>query len=197
MHNSLKLTDTATYGTWHAFCQSPCVILSRVIGLVLLTTSMTLTDYRSRAGAPRAVTGTSVLAPSFTAHKPIGLPLVSDYRSVPALRDIHFGLGKATIRPDDVPILDANATWLRANPAYLLLIEGHSDSRGATNRKNELNMDLAERRAHAAMTYLVARSIDPSRITTLSYGEERPQCTEESERCWKENRRARFLVKPR
>lgn len=164
-----------------------------MIGLVLFTVGMTFTADGPRAGA----TGASVRAQSPAAEKPIGLPPPRDYRALPALRDIHFELGKASIRPDDVPVLDANATWLRANPAYLLLIEGHSDSRGATNRKNELNMDLAERRAHAAMTYLVARGIEPSRITILSYGEERPQCTDATERCWKENRRARFLVKPR
>jgi peptidoglycan-associated lipoprotein len=166
---------------WHGVCQTPRVTLPRVIGLVFLTVA----------------TSASVLALEPAGDKPIGLPPARDYRVMPPLRDIHFELGKATIRPDDVPILDANATWLRANPSYLLLIEGHSDSRGTTNRKNELNMDLAERRAHAAMTYLVARGIDPRRITILSYGEERPQCTEETERCWGENRRARFLVKPR
>ena len=116
---------------------------------------------------------------------------------MPQLRDIYFDVGTAEIRPGDTKILDANAAWLRANPTYLVLIEGHADSRGATNRKNELNMDLAERRAQAAMKYLVAHGVDPSRITILSYGEERPQCAEASERCWRLNRRSRFLVKPR
>ena len=166
--------------------------VSRVIGLVLLTAFVTLTGYRPPGGpTPLAIGGAESVG------KPIGLPRVRDYQSVKALRDIHFDFGKATIRPDDEEILDANAAWLRANPAYLLLIEGHSDTRGVTDRKNELNMDLAERRAHAAMTYLVARGIHPGRITILSYGEERPQCAEETERCWRENRRARFLVKPR
>jgi peptidoglycan-associated lipoprotein len=58
-------------------------------------------------------------------------------------------------------------------------------------------MDLGEQRAQAAMNYLVARGVEPSRITLLSYGEERPQCAEESERCRGQNRRSRFLVKPR
>jgi peptidoglycan-associated lipoprotein len=129
--------------------------------------------------------------------KPIGLPRVLDYAPTPALRDVHFDSGEATIRPDAAKILDANAAWLRANPSYLVLIEGHSDNRGAAGRKNEMNMDLGERRAHAALTYLVARGVQPSRITILSYGEERPQCAEETERCWRQNRRAHFLVKPR
>jgi peptidoglycan-associated lipoprotein len=130
-------------------------------------------------------------------EQPIGLPRVRDYERIPELRDIYFDVGAATIRPRDLKILEANAAWLRANPGYLVLIEGHCDAQGATSRKNEFNMNLGERRAQAAMNYLVAEGVQPSRITILSYGEERPQCSEESERCWSQNRRSRFLVKPR
>jgi peptidoglycan-associated lipoprotein len=137
------------------------------------------------------------VAPAPAPEQPIGLPRVRDYEPIPELRDIYFDFGKAVIRPDDVKILDANAAWLRVNPGHLVLIEGHCDNRGATNRKNEFNMDLGERRAQAAMNHLIAQGVHPSRITILSYGEERPQCTEGSERCWSQNRRSRFLVKPR
>jgi peptidoglycan-associated lipoprotein len=132
-----------------------------------------------------------------TADQPIGLPRVSDYEPTPELRDIRFDFDSAAIRPGDVKILDANAAWLRAHPQLLVLIEGHCDNRGATSRKNDFNVDLGERRAQAAMNHLVAQGVQASRITILSYGEERPQCTEESERCWSQNRRSRFLVKPR
>jgi peptidoglycan-associated lipoprotein len=128
---------------------------------------------------------------------PVGLPRAKDYEPTPELRDVHFEFGSAAVRPDDVKILDANAAWLRANPGHLVLIEGHCDNRGAASKKNEFNMDLGEQRAQAAMSHLIARGIPPGRITTLSYGEERPQCTEASERCWSQNRRSRFLVKPR
>jgi peptidoglycan-associated lipoprotein len=128
--------------------------------------------------------------------EPVGLPRRRDYERISELADIYFEFGKSVIRPGDVKILDANAAWLRANPGHLVLIEGHSDNRGATNRKNELNMDLGERRAQAAMNHLIARGVEASRITILSYGEERPQCAEQSERCWSQNRRSRFLVKP-
>jgi len=137
------------------------------------------------------------VAPAPAPEQPIGLPRVRDYEPIPELRDIYFDLGKAMIRPGDVKILDANAAWLRVNPGHLVLIEGHCDNRGATNKKNELNMDLGERRAQAAMNHLIAQGVHPSRITILSYGEERPQCTEESKQCWSQNRRSRFLVKPR
>jgi len=140
---------------------------------------------------------TAPLTPSPAPDRPVGLPRTRDYEPISELRDIHFDFGKAMIRPEDVKVLDVNAAWLRAHPSHLVLIEGHTDNRGTTSNKNEFNMDLGERRAQAAMMYLVAHGIDQSRITILSYGEERPKCTEQNERCWSENRRLRFLVKPR
>ncbi|MGH7308134.1 MAG: OmpA family protein [Candidatus Rokuibacteriota bacterium] len=138
----------------------------------------------------------SVLAQA-AREAPIGLPRVQEYRAIPKLRDIYFDFGRAVIRPADARVLDANAMWLRANPDQLLLIEGHCDSQGLTTSKNELNMALGEQRAQAAMDYLVAQGVQRDRITVLSYGEERPRCPEQSERCWSQNRRSRFLVKPR
>jgi peptidoglycan-associated lipoprotein len=146
---------------------------------------------------PILAAGRPALAQAPTADQPIGLPRLSDYEPIRELRDIHFDFGEATIRPGDVKILDANAAWLRAHPQQLLLIEGHCDNRGTTSRKNDFNVDLGEQRAQAAMNHLVAQGVESSRITILSYGEERPQCTEASERCWSQNRRSRFLVKPR
>ena len=110
-----------------------------------------------------------------------------------ALADVHFDFDKAVIRSGDVKILDASAGWLKANPEQLLLIEGHCDERGT----NEYNLALGERRAKAAMSYLVSRGVQASRITLISYGKERPLCTEKAERCWAQNRRDHFLVKAR
>ena len=135
-------------------------------------------------------------APPSTAA-PATPPPPSEFAESANLKDVYFDFGKAEIRPVDETILDSNAAWLRAHPDYLLLIEGHCDVRGVALRKNEFNMALGERRAEAAMKYLVARGVQPDRITILSYGEERPVCGEQSERCWRQNRRSRFLVKPR
>ena len=137
------------------------------------------------------------VTPAPAPEQPIGLPRVRNYEPIPELRDIYFDFGKTGLRPGDVKILEANAAWLRAHPGHLVLIEGHSDNRGTASRKNEVNIDLGERRAQAAMDFLISEGVHPSRITILSYGEERPLCTEESERCWSQNRRSRFLVKPR
>src|SRR5215467_15473717 len=68
------------------------------------------------------------------ADSTIGLPRARDYEPSTELRDIYFDFGKADIRPSDLTILEANAAWLRAHPSHVVLIEGHSDTRGAVDR---------------------------------------------------------------
>lgn len=132
--------------------------------------------------------GTATPAPTTTAR-----PAVQDFAAVADLTDVFFDFDKYDIRPSDAKTLDANATWLKSNPNHLVLIEGHCDERGT----NEYNLALGERRAKSTMNYLVSQGVQANRITIISYGEERPQCTEHTESCWAKNRRAHFLVKPR
>jgi peptidoglycan-associated lipoprotein len=127
-------------------------------------------------------------APSSTAR-----PAVQDFAPVRDLADVFFDFDKYDIRPSDAKTLDANANWLKSNPNHLVLIEGHCDERGT----NEYNLALGERRAKSTMNYLVSQGVQANRITIISYGEERPQCTEHTEACWAKNRRSHFLVKPR
>ena len=115
----------------------------------------------------------------------------AEFTPEPELRAIHFDFDRASVRPQDARILDANAAWLKANRRHAVLIEGHCDERGT----NEYNLALGERRAAAARDYLVAQGIDASRITLVSYGEERPECRERTATCWARNRQARFLTK--
>jgi peptidoglycan-associated lipoprotein len=138
-------------------------------------------------GASRATTGRTDSG-SGTATR----PAPRDFTAVAALKDVNFDFDKYDIRPADAKVLDANAAWLKTNARNLLLIEGHCDERGTP----EYNLVLGERRAKAAMSYLVALGIPASRISIISYGEERPLCRESGEACWAKNRRAHFLVKP-
>lgn len=126
------------------------------------------------------------------AQTPAARPAPRDYVTNPALKDINFDFDKYAIRPADAKILDANAAWLKDNARQLVLIEGHCDARGT----EEYNLALGERRAKAAMSYLVAQGIQAARISIVSYGGQRPLCREQNETCWARNRRARFLVKP-
>ena len=114
-----------------------------------------------------------------------------EYMANDALKPIHFAFDKSDIRPADAKVLDASAKWLTSNPNQLVLIEGHTDERGT----DAYNLALGDRRAKAAMNYLVAQGVQGDRITIVSFGEERPLCREKNEACWAQNRRAMFLVK--
>jgi peptidoglycan-associated lipoprotein len=131
--------------------------------------------------------------PVAAAPPPPAPPPPREYQEHDAVKPIHFDFDAVKIRPGDAKILEANAKWLIANPSYILLVEGHCDQRGT----NEYNLALGDRRAKAAMDYLVAQGVAASRITTISYGEERPICTEARESCWAQNRRDQFRVKER
>jgi hypothetical protein len=115
----------------------------RIIAIAALALAAVLTACPP-ALAQQPAPATPVV-PAASSDRPIGLPPVRDYAPIPELRDIFFDSGKQTIRPGDAKILAANAAWLRSHPDYLLLIEGHSDNRGAPAGKNESNLDLGER----------------------------------------------------
>jgi peptidoglycan-associated lipoprotein len=141
------------------------------------------------AGGAGGAAGESVRAPGVMLFPT--LPSPQDFAEAAALRDIHFDFDRAALRPEDARILDANARWLVAHAGTLVLIEGHADERGT----NEYNLALGESRARVTRDQLIARGVVASRITIVSYGEERPKCRETSEACWANNRRAHFLVK--
>ena len=106
------------------------------------------------------------------------------------LRRIFFDYDEAEIRPDQRPTLQSNAAWLREHPGVKILVEGHADERGT----REYNLALGDRRASAAKDYLSSLGIATSRIEIISYGEERPVVSGESEQSWSQNRRGDFVV---
>jgi peptidoglycan-associated lipoprotein len=121
-------------------------------------------------------------------------PRQEEFVAAPELKTVHFDFDKALLRPDAVDALTANAAWLKENVDTLVLIEGNCDEKGTA----EYNMALGDRRAKAAMDYLEANGVARDRMTTISYGKERPVCSENTtEECVKQNRRADFKVKSR
>jgi peptidoglycan-associated lipoprotein len=106
------------------------------------------------------------------------------------LKPAFFDYDRADIRPDAKDALNADGEFLRKWPTLKVTLEGHCDERGT----REYNMALGQRRAAAAKEYLVSLGIDASRLATISYGKERPFCTEHNEECWQKNRRAHFVV---
>jgi peptidoglycan-associated lipoprotein len=144
------------------------------------------------APAPPAPSPATPVTPAPAIPVPVAAPPPpSEFSENANLKDIHFDFDKYDIRPEDAKILDGNAAWLKSNQRNLVLIEGHCDERGTA----EYNLALGERRAKSTMSYLVAQGVAANRITTISYGKERPLCNEHTEACWAMNRRAHTLVK--
>jgi peptidoglycan-associated lipoprotein len=106
------------------------------------------------------------------------------------LKDVYFDFDRYDLTADARATLRANAEWLKSNPSTRVEIEGHCDERGT----NEYNLALGAKRAQAARQFLTALGVSPDRLSTISYGEELPVCRESTESCWKQNRRARFVI---
>lgn len=106
------------------------------------------------------------------------------------LKDIHFDFDKYDVRPVDEAVLKENAAFLKNNPKMKIQIEGHCDERGTV----EYNLALGERRANNTKKYLVFLGIPSDRISTISYGKERPLDKGHNEEAWARNRRAHIVV---
>jgi len=104
--------------------------------------------------------------------------------------DIYFEFDKSTLTPAAQDNLLRKAEWLRENADTTITIEGNCDERGT----NEYNLALGDRRAESAKAFLVDLGIDPARISTISYGEERPVDPRHNEEAWAKNRRDHFVV---
>lgn len=109
------------------------------------------------------------------------------------LGDVFFAFDKYDLRPDARERLEKNAEFMNSEQgrSFTFTIEGHCDERGT----NEYNLALGQQRSTSALDFLAGEmGIERSRFKTVSYGEERPFCTESTEACWQKNRRARFVI---
>jgi peptidoglycan-associated lipoprotein len=116
-----------------------------------------------------------------------------EFAAVQELTAIRFDFDKAVIRSDAADMLVGHAAWLKDHEDTAVLVEGHCDERGTA----EYNVALGDRRAKAVKDYLSLYGVAPERISTVSYGKERPICTANTDACREENRRAEFRVKSR
>jgi peptidoglycan-associated lipoprotein len=98
---------------------------------------------------------------------------------------VHFAYDEYNIEATDKAILQRQAAWLQKYPMVRVTIEGHCDERGT----REYNLALGARRANAVKDYLAGSGVSMARLDTISYGKERPICTESNESCWAQNRR--------
>ncbi len=103
---------------------------------------------------------------------------------------VFFDYDKNDLSPEARATVEALAAWLASYPATTIGIEGHCDERGT----REYNLALGERRASSIHDYLVALGVDPGRLSTISYGKERPGVLGSNEESWAQNRRGTFVV---
>ena len=103
---------------------------------------------------------------------------------------VHFAYDQYSVQDADKATLQKQATWLARYPQVRVSVEGHADERGT----REYNLALGARRANAVKEYLVSLGVSTARVETISYGKERPICTESNESCWAQNRRGVTVV---
>jgi peptidoglycan-associated lipoprotein len=147
------------------------------------TTTYTITA-TGPGGSANATATVSVAAPPPPPPPPAPEP---DFNQ--EVRDAYFDYDKADIRPDARVALSTTADFLKRAPSIKVIIEGHCDERGST----EYNLGLGDRRASAVKQYLVSLGVSADRLSTVSFGKEKPFCTEHNEACWQQNRRGHFV----
>lgn len=108
-----------------------------------------------------------------------------------ALQDIHFDLDKAVIKEKDKAVLQGIAAFMKSYPQARVQVEGNADERGTL----QYNLALGAQRASAAIAYLSALGVAETRFISISYGKEKPVCTESNEDCWHRNRHDHFVLK--
>jgi peptidoglycan-associated lipoprotein len=107
------------------------------------------------------------------------------------LRDVFFAYDSWSISEEGRQALSRNAEWMKSTPSALVKVEGHCDERGTS----AYNLVLGEKRAKAARNYLVELGVSANRLSVVSYGKERPACTEHAESCYQQNRRGHLVLK--
>jgi peptidoglycan-associated lipoprotein len=188
---------------WEVTGQTNSIAINNGIGAVMATGNRQVspngsTTYTLTANGPG---GTTTASATVNVAEPPPPPpptrtttpqVTLDQRLSSDVQDAFFDYDKSDIRSDARDALTRNAAALRSIladfPTASIVIEGHCDERGSA----EYNLGLGDRRSTSAKDFLVQLGVPADRLKTISYGKERPQCTEANEACWQENRRAHF-----
>jgi peptidoglycan-associated lipoprotein len=156
----------------------------------------TLPASGSRSVAPGASTtytviakgpgGTNDASARITVNAPVAssTQLTDEELFAKNVKDIYFDFNEANLRSDDAPVVQNDQAFLVQHPSIKVLVEGHCDDRGS----EEYNIALGANRAQSAKEALVQQGVSVDRIRTVSYGKEKPFCTEDNEQCWQQNR---------
>jgi peptidoglycan-associated lipoprotein len=155
------------------------------------STTYTITATGS-GGNATASARVDVTARTATAPPPRPAPAVPNVQELfdQNIKDAFYDLDKSDLRADARDALTKDAEFLRSYPQVRISLEGHCDERGST----EYNLGLGQRRAEAAKNFLISLGITGDRVETISWGKERPFCSDHNEECWQQNRRAHFVM---
>jgi len=177
--------------SWHAENATDANITG--LGAVSLSGSRTITPatsttYTLVAKGPGGIRETSArVTVNGAAANRSGLSnqeLLSRY-----VKDVFFDYDRYTIRNDQDQQVDSDAQFLMQHPELKVLIEGHCDERGS----EDYNLALGDSRANTVKEALIRRGVKPDQISVISYGKEKPFCTQQDEQCWQQNRRDHFV----
>jgi peptidoglycan-associated lipoprotein len=140
--------------------------------------------------APQAPAPPPAAAPATPAPAPAPAPPPAPQVQASDFGDVYFEFDRSELSPEARETLDRSARLLRDHASLSVTLEGHCDERGTV----EYNLALGQRRADAARDYLVGAGVPASRVQTVSYGKERPVCTDHAESCWSKNRRVHTVM---
>ena len=145
----------------------------------------------SAALTPKPVAPSTPMAQSATTTPEAEALAVNEFTDEPRLKDVFFDHGQTGIGQTGATVIRNNARWLVGNPGCLILIEGHSDPKGT----RESIRTAGEQRAMAAANALIKQGVPGTRMWIVSYGSDRPVCTEKTDACAAKNRRVHFKIK--
>jgi peptidoglycan-associated lipoprotein len=163
----------------------------KILGIIFLSSFLALVGCSSKkkdAGATDEAMSSTTDAAAGSSE--LNINGDSDNKTAGSLTTVYFDFDSSTLRDDTKAALDANHAFLTSNTNVEVQIEGHCDERGGV----EYNLALGERRAKSVMDYLSAMGIAANRITTISYGKEKPIAMGHDEASWSQNRRANFII---
>ena len=152
------------------------------------STTYTLTA-KGAGGSQTATARVTVNAPPPPPPPPTQSSMTDEQMFAQSVKDIYFDYDKSDVRASEQPAIQADVAFLQQHSSVNFTIEGHCDERGST----EYNLALGDNRASAVKNALVGAGISADRIKTISYGKEKPFCTESNESCWQQNRRGHLV----
>ena len=155
------------------------------------TESTTYTLNAKGAGGTQTATArVTVNAPPPPPPPPPQTTMTEEQLFAQNVKDVYFDYDKSDLRGDQQSVVQADAAFLQQHPNMSFTVEGHCDERGST----EYNLALGDNRASAVKNALVAAGVSADRVKTVSFGKEKPFCTESNESCWQQNRRGHFVL---